>query len=67
MRGANDELRKLLRKARKKGCRMKKTGSGHILLVTLEGNKVYLSSTPRGGCRSIKNMRANMRREGLNV
>jgi hypothetical protein len=63
----NDELRKLLRKAKKAGWRARHTGSGHIVVIAPSGKKIYLPSTPRGGCRSLANVRAELKREGLDV
>lgn len=63
---ANNDVRKLARRAREAGAEVTPTGSGH-LTVRYRGRFVLsLSSTPSDG-RWLKNARAAMRRAGLEV
>lgn len=51
------DTKQLLKKLRKAGCQVTKTGSDHWR-VTYDGEMVILPSTPSNGSRSLKNTKA---------
>ena len=60
------EMRALVDAARKDGCTITSTGSGHIHVKTPDGKTVSLPFTPSDH-RSFLNCRAELRRAGVNV
>lgn len=62
----NKDLAQLLRAAEKAGCSIGRAGSGHVVVVTPRGDRVYTSSSnPRG--RGVANFRSRLRRAGVQV
>jgi len=63
----NREVRKIVKAARKQGCRIKETGGGgHVQILTPNGGIVTVSSSPSDE-RAYKNMRSDLRRQGVRV
>lgn len=63
----NRELRQLVRRAQRQGWAVTYTGGGHLRWQAPDGALVFTPSTPNGGCRSLENTRADLRRVGLEV
>jgi hypothetical protein len=60
----NDQLRSLIREAVEAGFTVSRTSRGHPKFVAPNGSVVFGSGTP-GDWRAIHNMRAKLRRVGL--
>jgi len=52
--------------AKKLGCVVSYSGSGHIRIVTPGGESVYTSGTNPGG-RALQNLKSRLRRAGVPV
>jgi len=59
------EMKKWRKLAKKQGWKISKTGSGHLRWVSPDGESVITPATPGKGNRSLENMKANLRRAGL--
>jgi GH35 family endo-1,4-beta-xylanase len=60
---ANKEVRKLVKRLKAKGVKVKNTKKSHICVMT-PGGMVYCSSTPSDN-KAVRNMVAMLRRKGV--
>ncbi len=61
------ELRPLVAAAFEQGWEVTITGGNHLRFKSPGGAIVFSPSTPRGGCRSVENTKAELRRKGLKI
>lgn len=68
MRGIrNRELRDLVKLTTRQGWTVRRTNGGHLAFNAPDGGTVYAAATPGGGCRSVANTRAELRRHGADL
>ena len=69
LKGVPKEYRKPVRQALRQGWRPKTRGNGnHLKLLSPDGvTMVVISCSPNGGCRSLENTLAELRRGGATV
>lgn len=61
------DTNRLIRALRRQGCTARVGGSGHWRVTSPAGVTITMPRTPNGGNRSWKNMRANLKRLGVNL
>ena len=60
------DLRKLVRATEKQGAILSRTGGGHIRMKLPGGQVAYTSATP-SDFRTTRNLRAELRRKGMEL
>lgn len=62
----NKDVEALIRRARKQGITVRRTGSNHYIATNAAGDRESLPQTPRGG-KSLIGIRAKLRRLGAQL
>jgi hypothetical protein len=62
-----NDITTIIRLAEKAGCIVTTSKGGHLRFQLPNGSLVFGPKTPNGGCRSIDNLRAKLKREGVPV
>lgn len=64
---ASRDVRDILRAAVAAGCVVTLTGGGHYRIATPGGGLVFASASPSSGARVAHNIRADLRRAGVDL
>lgn len=63
----NKDVQQIVRRIRKQGFTVRVGGSGHYRVTSPLGVTITMPVSPSGGCRSLKNVRSNLRRLGAEL
>ena len=66
MAGHTSDMRKLMRRAKKAGCTVTRTGGGHYKIITPNGTRIICSFSPRDNGAYRDTLR-DLRRDGVQI